>query len=110
MKFFMNLRREPFEKIKSGKKSVELRLYDEKRRKIKSGDIVEFTSESGEKITARVIAMHVFANFEELYKSVPLEKCGYEDTQKASHTDMYAFYTPEEEKVCGVVGIELKVV
>ena len=38
----MKLNKEPFEKIKSGEKTIELRLYDEKRRKIKAGDTICF--------------------------------------------------------------------
>ena len=38
----MKLDAEPFEKIKNGSKTVELRLFDEKRQKIKPGDIIEF--------------------------------------------------------------------
>ena len=34
----MKLHESPFKKIKSGKKTVELRLYDDKRRKINIGD------------------------------------------------------------------------
>lgn len=56
----MNLAPSPFEMIKSGEKTIELRLYDEKRRAVGVGDTIEFTSaESGEKISARVKAIHV---------------------------------------------------
>ena len=40
----MKLHPAPFEMIKSGKKTIELRLYDEKRRKIKVGDEIIFTN------------------------------------------------------------------
>ena len=32
-----------FERIKNGTKTIEFRLYDEKRRKIKLGDKIEFS-------------------------------------------------------------------
>lgn len=38
----MQLNPAPFEKIKSGAKTIELRLNDEKRRRIKTGDKIEF--------------------------------------------------------------------
>ena len=38
----MKLNDAPFETIKNGKKTIELRLYDEKRRKIKIGDTICF--------------------------------------------------------------------
>ena len=34
MKHEMNLNRKPFESIKNGSKTIELRLYDEKRQKL----------------------------------------------------------------------------
>lgn len=40
----MKLHSTPFEMIKSGKKTFELRLYDEKRQKIKVGDEIIFTN------------------------------------------------------------------
>ena len=42
----MKLHSSPFEMIKSGKKTIELRLYDEKRQLIKEGDIIIFTNTS----------------------------------------------------------------
>jgi len=39
----MKLNEEPFEKIKNGTKTVEFRLYDEKRKQIKVGDKIEFS-------------------------------------------------------------------
>ena len=39
----MKLQESPFERIKNGTKTVEFRLYDEKRSKIKKGDQIEFS-------------------------------------------------------------------
>ncbi len=107
----MRLRREPFEKIKSGEKTVELRLYDEKRRAISVGDEVFFACVDGDDtpLQRRVTALHVFASFAELYSALPLEKCGYsaEEIESASPEDMNAYYPREEQAKFGVVGIEL---
>ena len=60
----MNLNPEPFAMIRSGQKTIELRLNDEKRQKINVGDSIEFTQiETGEKLTAEVIAIHRFELF-----------------------------------------------
>lgn len=107
----MNLATSPFEMIKSGEKTIELRLYDEKRREVGVGDTIEFTNaESGEKISARVKAIYVFDSFEELYSRLPLEKCGYkkEELATASPCDMEKYYSAEEQKNSGVCGIEIK--
>ena len=107
----MKLRPEPFSAISSGMKTFELRLFDEKRRAIKIGDTIEFTNtENGECLTRRVIALHLFASFEELYRTLPLDKCGYtkESAASASAEDMNIYYSPEEQAKLGVLAIELE--
>ena len=42
MKHFMHLKAEPFDLIWNGQKTIELRLYDEKRRSVSVGDLIEF--------------------------------------------------------------------
>lgn len=110
----MNLDSVPFEMIKSGTKTIELRLYDEKRRKINTGDTIVFTKNDGtfETVTAKVIALYVFDSFETLYKKLPLEKCGYtsDNVSSARAEDMEHYYTRSQQKKCGVVGIELIVI
>ncbi len=110
MKHYMKLNPFPFEMIKSGRKTIELRLFDEKRQKIKVGDDIEFTNtHNGEIITAEVVALHRFESFKELYQSLPLLKCGYteENISAAHYIDMNEYYSEEEQKKYGVVGIEL---
>jgi len=106
----MKLHTSPFEKIKSGEKTIELRLYDEKRQRIKEGDSITFTNTvTGETLTATVRKLHRFDSFEELYKALPLLQCGYtaEDIDTAHPADMEQYYSLEEQKKYGVVGIEL---
>ena len=106
----MKLRPGPFAKIKSGAKTIELRLYDEKRQKIRVGDVIEFTcTEGGEMIRATVKSLHLFDSFVELYDTLPLLQCGYtaEDVDRAHPSDMEAYYSSEEQEKYGVVGIEL---
>ena len=106
----MKLRPEPFAKIKSGAKTIELRLYDEKRQKIQVGDVIIFTStDSGQQIRSIVKKLHRFDSFEALYKNLPLLKCGYtpEDINAAHPSDMENYYSVEEQQKYGVVGIEL---
>ncbi len=106
----MNLCAEPFEMIKSGQKTIELRLNDEKRQKLKVGDEITFTNNvNGESLKRVVLKLHHFNSFVELYQALPLLKCGYTeqnvDTAKAS--DMDAYYSVNEQAKYGVVGIEL---
>ena len=52
----MNLNPDPYEMIKNGKKTIELRLYDEKRRKIRPSDEIVFTNTAtGETLRTRVL-------------------------------------------------------
>ncbi len=108
---FMNLESSAFFKIADGSKTIELRLNDEKRQKINIGDRVEFRcGEINSIIFAEVLKLHKFSDFEQLYKALPLEKCGYsEDVLKtARYTDMEKYYTNEQIKKYGVLGIELR--
>ena len=113
MKHEMKLHREPFEMIKKGIKTIELRLYDEKRRAISVGDEIEFTSRAlGEKLICRVMSLHTFGSFEELYRELPLLRCGYteQDISTAAPSDMDAYYSREQQSAYGVVGIEIEVI
>ena len=106
----MNLNPSPFGMIKSGKKTIELRLWDEKRRLIAPGDRICFTNTAtGETLTKTVAKLHRFDSFEELYRALPLLQCGYTeaDVHTASPGDMAQYYSAEQQRRYGVVGIEL---
>lgn len=108
----MRLAPKPFEMIKSGRKTFELRLFDEKRREILAGDGIIFTNTlTGESLRTEVVALHRFDSFEKLYASLPLLKCGYtsDDVCTADPSDMEAYYSKEKQKEYGVLGIELSV-
>lgn len=112
MQHCMKLDPEPFAQIKSGEKTIELRLFDEKRRAVAPGDSIVFTENAiGEKLTVTVKKLHRFADFEALYKAIPLINCGYteETAANADPSDMLHYYSAEEQKKYGVVGIEIAV-
>ena len=113
IRHYMNLAPQPFEKIKTGAKTIELRLYDEKRQKIKVDDEIEFTqTQTGEKLAAKVCGMHIFKDFAALYSSLDLLKCGYDETtvKSAKPQDMNEYYSDEAIKKYGAVGIEIKLI
>ena len=113
MEHVMNLHPSPFFKMKNGMKTIELRLYDEKRRKVVPGDTIRFynSENANESILTEVLELYVFNTFEELYKALPLSACGYTETDigRASAKDMDAYYSPERQKQFGVVGIRIAV-
>lgn len=106
----MRLADEPFEKIWREEKTIEIRLYDEKRKKIKVGDKIVFHQLSDESnvIIADVIALHRFKTFQELFSSDLFSKTGCGELSKESAREyMYKFYSKEQEKEFGVLGIEI---
>ncbi len=56
-----------------GRKTVEVRLNDEKRRKIRYEDIIESTRlpEEKEWIRVRVVDLTVYQTFEDMYNDIP---------------------------------------
>ncbi len=112
MTHYMNLKPHPFGLIESGAKTIELRLYDEKRKLIRVGDSIVFTNtERPElKINALVKELYVFSSFDELYQALPLDKCGYlpDELSTASPRDMELYYSAEKQKQYGVLGIEIE--
>ena len=98
----MKLQRRPFEAIRLEQKTIEMRLYDEKRRKIAVGDTITFRCD-GEELTVRVIALHRFPDFAALYAALPHSKLGSTDPK-----DMERYYSQEEQREYGVLGIEIK--
>lgn len=102
----MKLKNSPFERIKNGTKTIEFRLYDEKRRKIQIGDKIEFLKlpELQEQIVVEVLDIYKDVTFEKLFKKIfTNEKEREEKTQS-----MKQYYTHEQEKEYGVVGIKIK--
>lgn len=107
----MRLHKEPFELIKNGSKTIELRLYDEKRQMINIGDTITFENRSdGDKIQVKVIALHKYPSFEELYKHFDKISMGYKEDEEADSKDMELYYSSEEQSKYGVVGIEMELI
>ena len=108
----MNLTPAPLRMIREGRKTIELRLYDEKRKQISIGDIITFvnTEDKDDELTARVTDLYVFDTFEELYDNLPLLECGYtkDDIASASPADMELYYPKDRQKLYGVVGIKIR--
>lgn len=114
MEFTMKLNASPFAMIASGEKTIELRLNDEKRRKISVGDTIRFSdiNNASRTLLTMVKELFVFDSFDELYKALPLTECGYtsETVQSASPSDMRKYYTPEQEEKYGVLGIKVELI
>ena len=108
----MKLTPSPFGMIRNGTKTIELRLYDDKRRKIQIGDKIVFVNTGNplETLESEVVDLFVFDSFKTLYGELPLLECGYDasDVDTASPDDMNVYYTKEAQEKYGVVGIKIR--
>lgn len=104
----MKLKESPFERIKNGTKTIEFRLYDEKRKKIKIGDQIEFSKlpELEEKILVDVLDLYRDESFEKLFRRL------IEDEKEIQRKtiSMKQFYSDDEEKKYGVLGIKIALI
>lgn len=99
----------PFEQVKNGEKSIETRLNDEKRRKLKIGDSVEFHKRPEEKEKVRMIIKEllVYKTFSELFDHAPAHYFGGRD-KKELLGRVSKHYSKESENHYGAVGIRME--
>ena len=105
----LNVKAKYYNMLKSGTKTIELRLYDDKRKNIKIGDYIEFAnnSDADDKFTAQVINLHRAGNFVELCKKIDCRNAGFA-TQDELIKVLEEFYSLDRQNELGVVGIEIK--
>ena len=114
MVYYMKLNQEPFRKIAEGSKTVELRLFDVKRRGLDIGDDIIFynLSDESEKLAVRVKALYRYGSFEELFSEISPERCGNPKGMsiKEAAEGMKKYYTEEQIQLYGVLGIKIEVI
>lgn len=105
----LKLQPEPFEKIKNETKKIELRLYDEKRKNINLGDIIEFYKEpeKKEKIKTEVTALLRYKSFSDLFDDFSPDIFGGK-TKEQLLEGVHKFYSPNRERENSVLGIKIK--
>ncbi|WP_284139587.1 MULTISPECIES: ASCH domain-containing protein [unclassified Virgibacillus] len=111
MLYQMGLYDEPYNKIATGLKTIEVRLYDEKRRKLRVNDRIEFTklSDESEKLQVEIVELHMFPTFREMYEQIPAAAFGATDASIDRMVEStYRIYTPEQEKKWGTIAIKIK--
>lgn len=107
----MGLYGEYFDSIKEGKKMVEVRLNDDKRRKIKVGNTIEFIKipEKNETLRVEVTELRQYDTFKEMYVDIPFKDFDCEGWTLEEMIDgTYGIYTPEQEKQWGTLAISIK--
>ena len=112
MIYKMKLNNEPYELIKRGIKTIELRLNDEKRSNIKRGDTVIFINTvTHKRLAVRVKELHYAPTFIELFHQMGRHSdMGFTDNESISDMVSYMrrFYCEHEEREYSVVGIEIE--
>ena len=106
----LKLATEPFNAIISGNKTIESRLYDAKRQKIQIGDRIIFTNRdnSEQTVTTEVVGLLRYATFRDLFSHNNPRKFGGDNVEWLEN-QISEFYSIEDQKIYGVIGIEFKV-
>ncbi len=106
----LKLATEPFNAIISGNKTIESRLYDAKRQKIQIGDRIIFTNRdnSEQTVTAEVVGLLRYATFRDLFSHNNPRKFGGDNVEWLEN-QISEFYSIEDQKIYGVIGIEFRV-
>lgn len=105
----MKLQAYSFDKIRGGEKTIEVRLYDEKRKEIKLGDKIEFKREpeQHETVNTEVVGLLNYKSFEDLVADFPANNFGYSDKTELLSA-IYGFYKKEDAEKYSVLGIRIK--
>ncbi|TWP19944.1 ASCH domain-containing protein [TM7 phylum sp. oral taxon 348] len=107
----LTLATEPFNAITSDNKTIESRLYDEKRQKIQIGDQIIFTNRDNPSQTAtvKVIGLLRYATFHDLFSHNNPRKFGGESVEWLEN-QINEFYSLHDQKQNGVIGIEFELI
>ena len=103
----MKINESPFEMIKNGTKTIEFRLYDEKRQGVKIGDKIEFSKlpDLQEKLLVDVLELYQEDTFERLFRKLSFNE---EEVIRKTRA-MHEIYSQEKEQQYGVLGIKIKI-
>lgn len=100
-----------FDIVSNGTKDVEIRVNDEKRRKLSVGDTLVFLKRPDdiESIRATITNLVYFNSFEEVVDYYEMRRIYLENATKDEYINlMKKFYSDEEVEKYGVVAIEFK--
>ncbi len=97
--------------LKSGTKTIELRLFDEKRQQIHVGDIIQFSNAGNavDTFQARVTHLHHAPDFQTLCAHINPEQAGFKTVQELLSA-VSEFYSPDDQKQFGIIGIEIALI
>lgn len=106
----MRLFKVHFEKIERGEKTVEMRLMDEKRQRIREGDLITFTCEEEphRAVTVEVVGVRAFSDFSDLAACFGTRAVGF-DGRDAAFVGAYMkeIYGDDALRTYGAAAIEV---
>ena len=111
MKHEMKLQQKYYDFIKRGTKRIEIRLFDEKRQKIKIGDTIKFLKEDNqdESFEVKVIGLLRYNSFEDMFKDFDISVLSDKSmTKDELISALEKFYTKEKQEQYGVLGIRIE--
>ena len=111
MKHEMKLQQKYYDFIKRGTKRIEIRLFDEKRQKIKIGDTIKFLKEDNpdESFEVKVIGLLRYNSFEDMFKDFDISVLSDKSMTKDELISVLEkFYTKEKQEKYGVLGIRIE--
>ena len=109
----MKLQPEYYNYILNGTKRIEIRLFDEKRSKIKIGDTIKFLKEPDlkESFKIKVVGLYRYNSFEDLFKDFDISILSDKSMSKEELIDVLEqFYTKEKQEQYGVLGIKIELI
>lgn len=108
----MHLSEEPFNWIKEGRKVVEVRLFDEKRKEVDIGDVITFKRlNNEEEIKVKVKGLLRFGSFRDLFLFIPKKYLAHESLSLGEQIKrIRKYYSEEKEKKHGVIAIWFEVI
>lgn len=97
-----------FDLIATGRKTVEIRVNDSSRKKIKEGSLIRFRCQ-GDEILTRVTRVARYSSFEEMFDHEAVGSVNPLATREEQLANIRQIYPPERE-VLGVVAIGIELV
>lgn len=111
MEHAMGLYEEYFKSIRKGKKRMEVRLNDAKRREIKVGDTIKFIKlpKQNEILKVVVSELKEYPTFQAMYEDIPFDDFDCEGwTMEEMIKGTFEIYSSEQEKEWGALAIGVK--
>ena len=110
MVYKMKLKSKYYECMLKGTKRIEIRLYDEKRKKIQLGDTIEFFKlpDLQDSFKVKVVGLLRYNSLKDMLKDFDVAVLADKSMTKEELTEVFnEIYTKEDQEKYGVLGISI---